>query len=31
MELIYQGWDKPRILKLVEEIFTELKGGGDEK
>lgn len=27
MELIYQGWDKNKILQLVEEIFADLQGG----
>lgn len=26
MELIYQGWDKNRVLQLVEEIFCDLRG-----
>lgn len=26
MELIYQGWDKSRVLQLVEEIFSDLRG-----
>lgn len=31
MELIYQGWDKNKILQLVEEIFADLQGGEKEK
>ena len=26
MELIYQGWDKGRVLQLIEEIFCDLQG-----
>ena len=26
MELIYQGWDKNRVLQLIEEIFCDLRG-----
>ena len=30
MELIYQGLDKKEIIRLVEEIMEELKGGGTD-
>ena len=26
MELIYQGWDKEKIVKFVEEIYDDLQG-----
>lgn len=26
MELIYQGWDKEKIVKFVEEIYEDLQG-----
>ena len=26
MELIYQGWDKEKIVKFVEEIYEDLRG-----
>lgn len=26
MELIYQGWDKDKIVSLIEEIFADLQG-----
>lgn len=28
MELIYQGWNKEKILQLIEEIFDGLQRGG---
>lgn len=31
MELIYQGWDKNKILQLIEEIFIDLQGRENEK
>lgn len=31
MELIYQGWDKNRILQLIEEIFVDLQGRENAK
>lgn len=31
MELIYQGWDKNKILQLIEEIFVDLQGREDTK
>ena len=31
MELIYQGWDKKKILQLVEEICENLQGGENDK
>ncbi len=31
MELIYQGWDKEKIMQLVEEVFDSLQGKGREE
>ncbi len=31
MELIYQGWDKNKILQLIEEIFIDLQGRENAK
>lgn len=31
MELIYQGWDKNRIMQLVEDICKDLQGGEEKK
>lgn len=31
MELIYQGWDKNRIIQLVEDICKDLQGGEEKK
>ncbi len=31
MELIYQGWDKNKILQLIEEIFVDLQGRENAK
>ncbi len=31
MELIYQGWDKERIMQLLDDIFTDLQGGENKK
>lgn len=31
MELIYQGWNKEKIVRLVEEVFDSLQGREREK
>lgn len=31
MELIYQGWDKNKVLRLIEEIFADLQGKEEKK
>ena len=31
MELIYQGWDKNRVLQLIEEIFCDLRGNEESR